>query len=391
VINVYRSLIKPLRDIDKTKFLERYCTGIQTEAELIEANIEEILTQIDIDLIRADLLQYKLPQVGFTKEYRHITDRLGETDLRRLLGAAILLWKFKGSKRGLPEAVRFLTGAEPTYSDWFHFRYILGEAFIGEDQKGYDPYIIGGQISEYDEQVSNLRVMNDGNLDKQMLVDVCQLERPVGERLEVVVLDFLDNFRFTRDRWTNAWPPAATIVDGEFQLEPSCGETPNITVVSDTSLVDMNYMSLFRVATAGDKMYLDFYVESTSYFYRLELTVTASGPGNVTLKRVSGGPPSTIVNQATTIPLVAGADYKLRVITENVGSDVYITVYLDSNKQFEYKDAGSSVTYGGCTFWNPNVSGNVYIDNVEIWRHPLKWAFLKPNDEVDYSSTFWSD
>lgn len=199
----YLALEKPIRELDTTEFVKRYFEGVQQQANQSHQFIEDLIQLIDIDTIRADLLQYKLGQVGFGKSFKHITDRLDEAQTRKLLAVAILLWQYKTSEKGLLETIRFLARNDPIHNDWFYFRSILGEVMIGEEQKGSDPYLIGGQISTYDEWISNLRVMNDGTLDKRLLLDAAKLQRMLGERLELVVLDYLDAFRFGRDKWTD--------------------------------------------------------------------------------------------------------------------------------------------------------------------------------------------
>jgi phage tail-like protein len=191
--SLYKAIIQPLRAADTSGLLQRYLKGPQAVHDQLEAAILSLPDQIKPDKVRADLLQYLMPLVGFTSELRSITDRLTPTQLRRLLTVAVPLWDQRHTRRGLINAIRLLTGRAALYSDWFKYRAILDEVALMEDQlfSGGDFWLVGGSVSAYDEFWSNIRLMDDGTLDELLLIDVCRLMRPLDERFEVFIDDFL--------------------------------------------------------------------------------------------------------------------------------------------------------------------------------------------------------
>lgn len=604
--SLYNAIIKPLRDADSTQLLLRYLKGPQSVRQDIESEILSLYDQVKPDKVRADLLQYLLPIVGFTSELRNITDRLTDEQLRRLALVAVPLWNQRHTRSGLVNAIRLLTGRAAHVTDWFAYRAILDEvALTGDDpedlyipsysfvgagagvtsaattitlpvplftqpgdtllvfawsgetndsklltalaplgwevcfdttsatrqqgaclrkkvishevgsytfpmftrgagfalaavmvayrnldtdslvvsagltdfpantsafstpslvQSGVtdvyigftmdhsvgsnstppvavtervdgsatgsstkhvvvfdaqalaltsgpynltlsttstgvgvglvfkikprpenDFWIIGGQFSTYDEFTTNIRLMDDGTLDEQLLLDVCRLMRPLDERFEIFLDDFLDTFDGELDKWTTSAGTLGPIVDGALQLQFSSAVIPTIPIVPVSGLHDYNVAFKFMFQNLLSDFRFRFYIDLSgsngNHFYEIRFTPNGSS-WDLSLRRDG----STILQAPITVGyVVPSVWYGLRVhVVNTTSTQRSIRVLLDNNQVVpisgvELLDTNADgPAFGNIQFFNINgVAGrDVYIDNVELWRNPGRLAII---------------
>lgn len=375
---LYNMLILPLRQADE-KFgnfvLKRFLDGPQYDWERTGDNIMLLLDQAATTKIRPSLLKYLKDIVGFTPELKAVTDRLDDTQLRKLIQVAANLWKERYSKAGIINSVRFLTGKKAIHSDWFYYRFLLGENMIGEDQlaSGGDSWIIGGETSRYDESWSNLRLMDDGNLDETLLLEVCRLQRPVGERFEVFLLDFLDKFDVDLNLWTIV-AGTPTIVSGELEAEDATIE-PIVPIVSAPNQKDYVIVTKFRLdsATSADLEVRWYYdgVVNNDYYY---LTIKPDDASEVSAHMYSTGSFPLFFKD---FHIVRDTDYKLRIQTyKRPDGDNEISVYVDNILMGTVVDTtfSASITDGTFRFIT---TGKAWFDNVEHWRAPSRTATIE--------------
>lgn len=386
--NLYRSIIKPIRDADQSdgmELLKRFLTGPQATHDRVEQEVLSILAQIKPDEVRPDLLLYLLGIVGFTSELRGITDRLDETALRRLVTLAVPLWKQRHTPAGLINAIRLLTGRNAFYTSWFGFRWLLGETMLIEDQlaSGGDPWVIGSATMYYDEYWSNIRIMDDGTLDELLLLDVVRLERPMSERFEVFLNDFLDKFDGELDKWDIITPSQAAIVDGVFEIQDDNVHAKPIIPLLPTPADNLNYniVTKFRTSDESIIMVTRFYEQiADDTYYELYINPTDAANGTVSLYATVGGGTSIIIAAFTPamVPLKPGIWYKLRITIETLSTTQnLIRVLIDGNEviNFTHTHAIGFLIYGGYKFISGG--GPMSLDNVESWRNPSRWATVQ--------------
>jgi hypothetical protein len=275
----------------------------------------------------------------------------------------------------LENAVRVLTGTTPYVRNWFDFRAIVGEAILGEEQIGFDFWIIGDAITRFDEYTSQVRAMDDGLVDETLMLRLLEIMRPLSERFEVSLVDFLDLFRQGRSRWVTLAGTAATVTnDLTLYIPQNTTEEPTIPIApatSFTSIVTMhkfklvNPASLHRFAFFRDKVWIDFYTVS----------VVAGNVNNVVVRRYIGGAP--VATWFGSFPISAGTFYKLRVRCFDTGfASNQIYVFIDSTQVHNIVDAAvPRPMYGTIDF--TALLGDTEIDNVELYRHPLRWAIIE--------------
>lgn len=381
---MYRALIQPLRDADTTLFLQRFLQRPQEQFEALVARIKSLSDTDSPDTIPAALLTYLKDHVGFTSELDAITSRLDTVALRRLIALAVRMWKQKGTSAGLLDLIRLLTGKSAVYYDWFHYRNILGESLIGEEQLGSDNWLIGGEFTRLDEYTSHIRLMDDGTLDTTLLLDLIDLVRPQGERIEVAVLDFLDLFDADLSRWDIVGGPAIDPTTSTLLLPPSATAAPVLPIWGDAPEDQTDYTSIHKF-TLGDAAN----VHTVRWYFRDLVTnhyrLVIAADNTLKLYHTIGGVAillETIDLALLGVVIVAGTEYKVRIDTvSSLGTNNLIRVYIDATRVLDWTQAEPAETATGILRFDgdvANVADNV-IDNVEIYRPPLRWAMVGPD------------
>lgn len=378
--SLYRGLILPLRQVDETAgglLLQRFLdasvgqnaglVGPQQAFERTEQIIQVLLDQVVPSKVRSNLLHHLLAIVGFTSELRGITDRLSEQQLRRLVKLAVPLWNQRHTELGIVNAVRLMTGRTAHLTNWFRYRWILEENVIGENT-----WMIGGTSTPYDEYWTNIRIMDDGSLDETLLIEILRLERAMSERLEILLVDFLDKY----ERDLNSWDiegVAPTVADGVLTIPDETTITPIIPVLTSSSQ-HAGYVvaTKFRFET-GAALRIRWHVDAIDQdWYELEISMVSP---KIALKRVIGGVETVLLShEAPDIDLVEDVFYALRIQVQTIGNDRLIRCFIDDipvvpDGSFDdYIDTppGAALPYG---IWNLQASGgSVVIDNTESWR-----------------------
>lgn len=395
---IYRSLIRPIRQMDRDQgglFLKRYLTRPQYHFDLTAEKIRNLDSTDLPSTISDGLLQYLKDHVGLTKEMDSITADLSTSDLRKLIQLAVPLWRGKGTQSGLMDVVRLLTGRTPMYIDWFGYRFLIGESGIGEEGTGADSWLIGGESSEMDEFTSHLRIMDDGDLNEQLLLDLVGLMRPLSERIEIALVDFIDRFDINLDRWAtvSTFEPIERDDVAQVGVLPPNGAASAIIPAVASSSYD-NYMLQFKFKLANETDALEIFwrasgVGAADTYYSLTLKCAAT---RVTLKQklTGGGAESTVAStDAAAVPLTPDAWYTVRVeMVDNDAGGKQIRVHLDSS--LVMTATGDSLAAAGGSVILVADSANsedVHVDNAEIYRLPLRYATVD-KDGATYTDNF---
>jgi phage tail-like protein len=370
--SLVKMIIEPLRNDLLTRYLERpdYWRG------RIDDKIAEVPGYVDPRECPDEFLQYLKDLVGWTDDLG-VTGSLDAVDLRKLITLAIPVWKAKCTEIGLVDLARLLTGKNVVFANWFYFRWILGETGLWEEQAGSDPWILGGDLTSYDEYWSNLRVMDSPDLDHDLLETVVEIERPSNERIEVVYLDFLDWFNEDLRYWTHEVGGAEAYLD----------ETTHRMVIPATGreLITIPWITDFKDATAivsarrpndptVDSFRLRFYVQDVNNCYIAEIN-----PTSLNLISRVGGVESIV---ATVAKNFFAPQYKLRVGTfedDPAPGSLRIKVYVDIDLEIDYTTAAPSFVKGDIAIENPNAAADIEADNVEVWERPLEYIVVGPS------------
>jgi phage tail-like protein len=372
--SLYKMIVEPLRN----ELLERFFDRPEYWRDQLAAKIIEVPTYIDPRTCPDEFLIYLKDLVGWTDDVG-ITSDLSDRDLRKIITLAIPIWKQKGTEFGIVNLARLLTAKNVIFGSWFYFRWILGETGLWEEQAGSDPWILGGEVTSYDEFWSNLRVMDSPELDHDLLEDVIAIERPTNERIEIVYLGMLDWFNEDLRYWTSQVVGKEAILDdvNHRMVIPGTGRE-QITVPWITSWQYFVSLASARrpVDTSADSYRVRFYVQDVDNCYIVEIKTDSTL--NL-IERVSGGE----IIKASSTGSFGASQYKLRIETiDGVPGATYITirVYLDADLEIEWEVKKSALAFssGAIEIENPNATNNIETDNVEVWEKPLEYVLIGP-------------
>lgn len=388
---MYQFIIEIIRQEDQkngAQFLERYLEGPQSIWGTTTEAISNIPTLWDVSSIADRLLQYLKNIVGWTPELDAITDPLDALTLRRLIAASVPFWKRRGPEDTLEAILHLVTGVRLRIWNWFDFRIVMDETAFGEDWNGYDPWMISlPGPPDYDEQQFNVRIVDNGTLDRGAVANLVKLSRPSGERVEISYIGFLDLFRTDDDnsQWVDEDDPFAagddpsesTVDAGSMIVAPTTPGDRAEAYVGVSGAADWNnYLVTWRVR--GTKPRCTFYRTSNSDMYYVEMDVAAN---LLRLHKVVAGADSSLVtpiNMFTTFGVVLKSDvyYAVRVEAIPEAGQVRIRVYWESAQAFsilDFSHAQGSIGVGHAA------SGTVELNETELFFNPLETDMVDIN------------
>jgi len=309
--------------------------------------------------------------VGWTSEFDLFICELTLLELRRLIAASIPFWKLRGPETTLDDIVSLVTGARTRILNWFDFRYITDESAVGEDHRGYDPYIVSDPpMANGDEYRYNLRIVDDSTLNRVAVRELVKITRPVGETCTITYLGFLDLFKTTGDKsqWTDDAGTVAVVTEGTFKLADT-------GVADESSFVSTTFSASFSGYTATWKLRglesygIQFYRTSPDDFFGVRLTVSTNSW--VVFSTVAGV--ETPIDFGTfpipVVTLVSSVYNAIRVelIPDIVGTRIrfYLDAELISNTFSEDHDLGTMGLF-------KELNGTVELDELEMFFNPLQ-------------------
>lgn len=375
-LRIYPFIIETIRQEDQDngdQFVERFLNGPQGIWYTIDAKIKSLPSLWSVTDIDDEFLPYLKWIVGWTSVLNYITDDLDSATLRRLIAASVPFWKERGIEQSIIDILRLTTAARLRVWNWFDLRIIVGEMAVGEEHKGYDPWMISlPGPPGYEENKYNVRIVDDGSLNRALVRNLVKLTRPGGERVTISYIGFLDLFNVDDDdsQWSHNDVGTTVVEEGLMKL--SGGEDAVISLDGADSW--MNYVVTARVK--GECFFHFYRTASTDFYYaHLDIANNALRVG-VTL----AGTPTILssIDMYTTFGVYLDADlfYALRVEVIPETTQTRIKVYFDACQAFSLTD--STHVQGSVGFLSG--SGTLEIDEVELFFNPLE------TDEIDINS-----
>jgi phage tail-like protein len=387
-LNIYDFLIWPIRFEDEQHgafFVKRFLAGPQAIWQQIQERIHGIKDLWDVTKIADEYLHLQKRIVGWTKELDVITDALDLPTLRKLIAASIPLWKSRGPEDALIRVLTLATGARTRIWNWFDFRYVLGERAFEEAHCGADPWLINlPGPPDSDEYRSNIRVVDNGNLNRSLVINLVKLMRAVGERIEISYINFLDLFSVDGDtsQWDIGFGDQMTVSGGQALL-------------SNASQVQLSYVSyddsarwrdlIAYVRVQGSSVDADasfgvvFGYQSGMNHYRVELNTFTN---SLRLSKITSGFRSELASSSL-LPVdrvLPNIPYGIRIQSLNDSFGLNIKVYFDGQLLFNVIDNSLPLAFGSFgVFHNIGASG-VAFDEAEAFKLPLE------NDTININS-----
>lgn len=189
---------------------------------------------------------------------------------------------------------------------------------VGDYRVGVDP----------DEFASDIRMMDDGNVDRALVEDLVELLRPAGERYYIRFLDFHDNFRGTF-YWTLVSGDYIQDTDaGTIDLEDGASDSVIITdETNDNAWTEMYAAVQFNLRDSADWGELRFYYNSEDDFYALRIEPATK---TVKLDKVTASVRTTLDSTVLATYFI-GENYWFSVQTQDTGAGHELKYFLDGN------------------------------------------------------------
>jgi len=366
-----RFIIKPWRN----DLLDRSLARVQW---WFEANVKRTRTLprwiTDYRNATGNQLLAMLWQVGWDDTLRGIINSLSEADRRKLVGLAAELWQQKGTELGLGNFIRAVTGHEAEIENWFFYRWILGETGLWYGYSPTMPWMWGSTLTPMDEFLSGIFIMDEGGIDYDLVSQVVDLARPLGEHYQIIYMEFVDNFRLGREKWTTFAGTAAVWNSTTKSLELPVGTVEfTDTLLAPGWPYEQNVLCTFQItnpaqiptfgwtATAGPGAAPD------GVFCEVDPLA-----GTVDLSIMWGGAPVLLQSVPLTVPVVPGLKHWFRVSTSDLGAgNIRIRTYVDNVLHNDWNGALAFAS-GYLYAWNQGPAGVMTLDNVRLFVPPLR-------------------
>jgi hypothetical protein len=386
-LRAYDFLIWPIRLADQSRgqlggnlFVKRYFDGIQANWDRLQRRAFQVRDLWNVNKIEDEYLKYLKSIVGWTDEpnQKAITDRLTPDQLRKLIGSSIALWRIRGSQAAYEAIIRIVTEARLVFYDWFYYRYIIEETGFGEDHQGRDPYLV--PVS--DETLSDIRIVDDGTLDRVLIRSMVQFFKPGGEKVSIHWIDFLDLFNLDDDdaQWESVESGSPTVTGGLYALtdDTSIEEVATSVAGSDEWTDYLAYCRVRFTQASGVSSISFFYLNSTDHF-KIEFDVTAN---DMTLSVVVAGAPTVLdvysfSDHSQT--LVENVFYGIRIVCENISSPTETTD--GAERIATTTNLVGRQTKGKLTVRH-EVGATVEMSEIEMFQLPMESNLIGLNGEI---------
>lgn len=374
-LRIYPFLIEGIREEDQNnggRFVERFLEGPQAQWDVMDRRAKDIPKLWSVTEIEDQYLIYLKWIVGWTSELDYITDDLDSATLRRLIAASVPFWKIRGTENAMVDILRLTTGARLRVWNWFDLRWIVGEEGFSDDQSGYDSWMLAlPGPPDYDENQMNVRIVDDGTLNRRLVRNLVRLTRPDGETITISYIAFLDQFTVDDDdsQWDHNDVGTTVVADGFMRLDAGQDAVVNVPGADDW----LDYVFYARVRGTG---LIQFYRTAATDFYFVQIDVAAN---TVAVGRVLAGVEAIL----TTIDMFAAHGvtlfddifygFRQEVIPEAGGTR--IRVFFDANPIANLIDF--THVQGAIGFAS---TGLVFdIDQTELFFNPLTEDVIDTN------------
>ena len=403
--DMYKFFIKAIRDDDTkigTELLKRLLVGPQATFEKTYATIKSMLKLSNYLDSPAERLPDLLQLVGFPGDPTTfgLINGLSELDQRRLLWAAVKVWKTKGTELSYEKIATLLGGIRLEIDDWFYFRWVVfgdptdpvPDGVIGEDLLQGDSWIVSspGEVNEPDEYQSDIVIMDepDLELDRDLVVDMLKLARPSGERLDVCFFEYFDHFADLGD---------VQVVAGDASLDTEMGlyhETDDtLTVVNVAYSEDWtNTYSAWQLlvedqvrSDLDNKFRLIFHFLDTDNYDYLEVLLGAgTGTASVSLGRRLAGSESQLAAAPGLVDLDVGYNYIWRVqclryhVQGTVAERQQVRVLKDQDEVMLFDEAVTQSTPTSGKVGEMSFKAHIMLRWKEVFQAPLSVVRIRP-------------
>lgn len=362
-IRLYDTIIKPIREADRTKILEDYLEGKQIQFDDIRSRAEGLFSLNDIfTQDNRQVLLALLWQLGFEGDLQDIFEEWTNLQLRKLLSVVADLWKKRGTQDGIEAIIRiFLPGIQFMIRNWFWYRPIMGETWLEGHNSPGAWWGIDGVGLGTDEFETDIYLEADYDEGQKLLPVPLDQIRGNSERLNLYYVNFLDTFD---SPFLDGWITTGTVevVNGYMRMMgSSTAEVENISLADLYILMTIMLGGMSGIAIEFRR------IDANNYVY-----VHLDWANNkLELLEVIGGTPTVI--QTVNDLFIGAVDRSLLIEAEGTRVLVFWdgTLVIDNNVTTITGSGGIRIdaTDGGWFF---------FVDDVIISKIPSPKGYVGP-------------
>ena len=228
-----------------------------------------------------------------------------------------------------------------------------------------------------DEFQTDIRIADEGNLNKVLIQRILNLMRPVSERINVIFVRFFDDFLDGVGQFELLSGNVRVNTEQQMELNENANAISFVRtdVLNDSEFRDIVLQSKIKetdIVNGGIFSILFFVQDALNYYeYRIDTVVR-----KVALFKVIAGI-STQIGLDITEDIVPGGTYIYTVATSfnTVTSTTQIQTFVDSNKQHEIIDgAFNKGKFGYLT----DLTTTIQIDEIEMLQLPVDVQKISP-------------
>lgn len=233
------------------------------------------------------------------------------------------------------------------------------------------------QEEQLDEFKTDVRVVDDGELNKTLIRRILNLMRPSSERLNVIYVQQFDDFTFGKGDFL-AIAAGSSLDNSEFVIPTGAIEHVDHEGAENYRDILLQVRQKF---TAAGEFGIRFFIQDSLNFYRFVFDV-AGDASSARIEKVVAGVPTTI-HGPVTLSIFIDTYYIWTITTDynSVLNETLIKTFQDGNVVNEIVDA----TYNMGTWGVEGVSGIggvSRISEVELFVRPLTVETVNPGFDL---------
>lgn len=233
------------------------------------------------------------------------------------------------------------------------------------------------------EYVTEIRVVDDGSINRSLLKYMIDVVRPNGERVDIVYMDFLDEFK--DNKYVAQWTTSGTYTLNGSYIALSAGSSIVTESAASAAWGVERQVSMRLRGESTSTVAIPYlcYVDANNNI-RAEIDY---GAQTLKVQRINSG---VVTQIGSTVSLPAlyptgtwGTDYEYRdvfrfaLIETNSGADLLIRVYYGGNLVYEQTYASNPFTVGKIAL--ASTGAKTYTDLIEVLLLPTTQDRVGPN------------
>ena len=232
------------------------------------------------------------------------------------------------------------------------------------------------QEEQLDEFFTDVRVVDEGDLNRTLTLRILDLMRPISERLRVIYIRFFENFQFGKGDLATISPGSfIDTINEELVLPANAVEVADSTGNADFK--DYVLQTRAKIVNPGTEYSIRFLVQDANNFYRFRMR---SDNQTFELEKVVGGV-ATSLGAPVSAEIFNDTFYVLTVITDFSPStnQTLIRCYQDRNTIFDLLD---NTFEKGTWGVESGASTESRLSEIEMFLMPLEFDTIEPNQVI---------